>query len=157
MPGMEDTLDFLLAMVGRAHHNLIRQSLERTGLHRGQPPILFALHEGDGIAHSELAARMEVTPATITTAVKRMEKAGLVVRRRDPEDERVQAWLAQGWIDVTGLRMQWWYERFQEVFSALETDQAVSRNWFDPRRPFSAGQFLAYFYSISGGQRKEYM
>jgi DNA-binding MarR family transcriptional regulator len=32
---------------------------------------------------------MEVTPATITNAVKRMEKAGLVVRRRDPEDERV--------------------------------------------------------------------
>ncbi|MHC5050676.1 MAG: hypothetical protein ACYTGK_08695, partial [Planctomycetota bacterium] len=70
---------------------------------------------------------------------------------------QVQAWLAQGWIDLTGPRMQWWHERFREVLEALDTGRAVSRNWFDPRRPFGAGQFLAHLYSISGGQRKEYM
>jgi DNA-binding MarR family transcriptional regulator len=89
MPGIEENLEFLLARVGRAHHSLLRQSLETVGLHRGQPPILVALHQVDGIAQSELAARMEVTPATVTNAVKRMEKAGLVVRRRDTKDERV--------------------------------------------------------------------
>jgi DNA-binding MarR family transcriptional regulator len=89
MAGIEENLEFLLARVGRAHRNLLGQSLEKVGLYRGQPPLLMALHEADGVAQSELAARMEVTPATITNAVKRMEKAGLVVRRRDSEDERV--------------------------------------------------------------------
>jgi DNA-binding MarR family transcriptional regulator len=82
-------LDFLLIRVCRVHHNLARQSLEKTGLHRGQPPILFALGKQDGMTHSELAAKMEVTPAAISNMVKRMEQAGFVVRRRDAEDERV--------------------------------------------------------------------
>jgi DNA-binding MarR family transcriptional regulator len=47
------------------------------------------LWEEEGIMHSELAARSCVQPATITNALKRMEKAGLVERRRDTEDERV--------------------------------------------------------------------
>jgi NAD(P)-dependent dehydrogenase (short-subunit alcohol dehydrogenase family) len=83
--------------------------------------------------------------------------ADALARPLDPEDSQVQAWLAQGWIDLTGPRMHWWHDRFREVLEALDTDRAVSRNWFDPRRPFSAGQFLAHLYSISGGQRKEYM
>jgi len=83
--------------------------------------------------------------------------ADALARPLDPEDSQVQAWLAQGWIDLTGPRMEWWHERFREVLEALDTDRAVSRNWFDPRQPFSAGQFLAHLYSISGGQRKEYM
>lgn len=74
-----------------------------------------------------------------------------------PEDERMQGWLDRGWIDLTGLRMRWWHDRFVEVLHALETDHAVSRRWFDPSRPFGAGQFLGYLYSISGGERKEYM
>ena len=78
-------------------------------------------------------------------------------RPLNPEDERMQAWLARGWIDLTGPRMRWWHDRFAEVLTALETDHAVSRRWFDPSRPFGAGQFLAYFYSISGGERKDYM
>jgi DNA-binding MarR family transcriptional regulator len=82
-------LDFLLIRVCRVHHNLARQSLEKIGLHRGQPPILFALGKQDGMTHSELAAKMEVTPAAISNMVKRMEQAGFVVRQRDAEDERV--------------------------------------------------------------------
>ncbi|MHC4549398.1 MAG: hypothetical protein ACYTEZ_11540 [Planctomycetota bacterium] len=73
------------------------------------------------------------------------------------DDDTVQAWLAQGWVDLTGPRMKWWHARFRDVREALDRDQAVSRNWFNPREPFGAGQFLAYLYSISGGQRKEYM
>jgi DNA-binding MarR family transcriptional regulator len=89
MSSVKDSLEFLLARVGRAHHNLVRQSLEKTGLHRGQPPLLFALSEHDGMTHSQLSAEMEVSPAAISNMVKRMEKAGFVVRRRDTDDERV--------------------------------------------------------------------
>lgn len=84
-----DSLDFLLHRVILAHRGLVRHKMEELGLHRGQPPVLFALQERDGIPNSEMAEFLRITPATLTNKVKRMEKAGLVVRRRDPEDERI--------------------------------------------------------------------
>lgn len=84
-----NSLDFLLRRIILAHHNLSRHKMQELGLHRGQPPVLFALQEHDGIPNSEMAEFLHITPATLTNKVKRMEKAGLVIRRRDPEDERV--------------------------------------------------------------------
>jgi len=84
-----DSFGFLLLHLGRAHHSLIRKQMHRLGLHRGQPPVLFALHKQDGMSNSDLAEFLEITPATLTNKVKRMEKAELVLRRRDPADERV--------------------------------------------------------------------
>jgi DNA-binding MarR family transcriptional regulator len=72
-----------------AHHGLVRQKFRELGLHRGQPPVMFALDEKDGPSNSELAETLRITPATMTNKIKRMERAGLVMRRRDPEDERV--------------------------------------------------------------------
>jgi hypothetical protein len=64
--------------MGRAHYNLVRQSLEKTDLYWGQSPLLFVLSKQDGMIHFQLAAEMEVSPAAITNMVKRMEKAGFV-------------------------------------------------------------------------------
>ena len=69
----------------------------------------------------------------------------------------VAKWMDTGWIDLTGSRMRWWLARFREVHAALEKGPRVSRTWFDPGRPFGAGQFLGYLHSISGGERKGYM
>ncbi len=63
--------------------------LEALGLYRGQPPVLHILHEEDGLTHSALAARLNVTPATVTKMLRRMEKAGWVIRRPDVADQRV--------------------------------------------------------------------
>jgi len=82
-------LDFFLIRVCRAHHRLARQSLHAIGLHRGQPPLMFALGVQEGLTHSDLAEKMEVTPAAVSNMVKRLEHAGFVLRRRDAEDERV--------------------------------------------------------------------
>lgn len=84
-----DSLGFLLLHICRAHHTLIRKQVYTLKLHRGQPPVLFALYRKDGMSNSDLAAFLEITPATLTNKVKRMEKADLVIRKRDPKDERV--------------------------------------------------------------------
>jgi DNA-binding MarR family transcriptional regulator len=62
---------------------------DELGLYRGQPFVLRALWEEEGITHSELADRLHVRPATISNMIKRMEKAGFVERRPDMEDQRV--------------------------------------------------------------------
>ena len=84
-----ETFDFLLLQVGRAQHNLMRRQMHTIGLHRGQPPVLFALYHHDGLSNSNLAKFLEITPATLTNKVKRMEKSDLVIRHRDEDDERV--------------------------------------------------------------------
>jgi len=87
--GIFDSFGFLLVRVVRAHRGMIRHKMHELGLHRGQPHVMFALQKHEGMSNSEMAEFMEITPATLTNMVKRMEKAGLVVRRRDPDDERV--------------------------------------------------------------------
>jgi len=84
-----ESIDFLLAQVCRLHHSRARALLEEFGLFRGQPPLLFALWEKEGLTHSELAKHLHVQPATITKMIKRMERAGFVERRQDAEDQRV--------------------------------------------------------------------
>ncbi len=84
-----ESIDFLLAQVCRLHHSRARTLLEEFGLFRGQPPLLFALWEEEGLTHSELAEHLHVQPATITKMIKRMERAGFIERRQDAEDQRV--------------------------------------------------------------------
>lgn len=84
-----EPLDFLLAQVCHLHYSRAHALLEAIGLYRGQPPVLKALWEQEGLTHTALAERLHVTPATITKMLQRMEKAGFVVRKPDPEDQRV--------------------------------------------------------------------
>jgi DNA-binding MarR family transcriptional regulator len=51
--------------------------------------VLKALWEQEGLTHTALAERLQVTPATITKMLQRMEKAGFILRKPDPEDQRV--------------------------------------------------------------------
>jgi DNA-binding MarR family transcriptional regulator len=85
----KNSLTHSIIQVCRAHRYLLRRALGKTGLHRGQPPVLFALHQNDGLTHSELAQKLEVSPATITNMIRRMEDSGFVVRCRDGTDQRI--------------------------------------------------------------------
>lgn len=79
---------FLLSRVALAHRNMVGREMKGLGMHRGQPPVLFTLVKHEGMSNSEMAEFLDITPATLTNKIKRMEKAGLVIRKRDPEDER---------------------------------------------------------------------
>ncbi len=102
----ETELETLFFRVSKSHRKLAGRLLDAHCFHRGQTPLIFALSQEDGRSNSELADLMEVTPATITNMVKRMEKAGFVQRKRDPADERVKrVWLtSQGKGKVQDLR-----------------------------------------------------
>lgn len=84
-----NALDFLLAQVCRLHYIRAQELLDVIGIYRGQPPVLYLLHEQEGLTQSELAARLEVAPATVTKMLQRLERAGFVQRHTDTEDQRV--------------------------------------------------------------------
>ena len=88
-PNHPKTLDFLLANICHLHHGRARQLFEAIGLHRGQPQVLLALWEQEGLTQTELAGRLKIKPATVTKMLQRMEKTGFIQRKPDAADQRV--------------------------------------------------------------------
>lgn len=77
----------------RAQHRVSTWLLARAGGEGGvsvaQAGVLFALEAEDGMTSSGLARELGVAPAAMTGLSKRMERAGLVERRKDTRDRRV--------------------------------------------------------------------
>ncbi len=123
MPPPEEpkTMDFLLATVARLHHYRVHELVEGLGLYRGQPPLLYELWKQDGRTHSDLAAKMQITPATITRMIQRMEKAGFVQRRPDEHDQRV----SRVYLTEEGRAVQ---SELQAVFERLERETFAGFN-----------------------------
>lgn len=72
---------------------LIRQKFNEAaaeqGLFSGQQDIIFLLVENEGITLSKLAEKLEVSAATASVSVKRMEKAGFILKKQDKNDARI--------------------------------------------------------------------
>jgi len=58
-------------------------------VHIGQEMVLLRLWAQEGPTHTDLAAALGVEAPTVTKALQRMERAGLVQRRPDADDARV--------------------------------------------------------------------
>jgi DNA-binding MarR family transcriptional regulator len=86
---IQDYLGFQLLQAHKAHRARAEAALNKLGLHTGQEMLLLRLWTEEGIPQSQLAAAMGVEPPTATKMLQRMEHAGLIERRPDPEDARV--------------------------------------------------------------------
>lgn len=82
------TISFLLGMICKANRDAAEQELSSVGLRAGQDRLLRRLWDGDGLTQVELAQQMSVQPPTVNKMLGRLEAAGLVERRVDPEDNR---------------------------------------------------------------------
>ncbi len=85
----DKTLGFLIGTVGHLHHHRVQQLMDLLGLFHSQSRLMRLLWHEDGQSHSDLADKMEVTRATVTRLVQRAEKAGLVERKQDMNDQRI--------------------------------------------------------------------
>ena len=121
-----NTLDFLLAQVCHHHHFRANTLLEAIGLYRGQPPVLFALWDQEGLTHTELAERLQNTPATITKMIQRMEKAGFVQRRPDANDQRVsRVYLTEAGRAIQARLQAIWDTMEAETFAGLSDEERL--------------------------------
>jgi DNA-binding MarR family transcriptional regulator len=88
-PIAHQDLGRLLVSVCRLHHTRADQSMDKIGLYRGQARLLMTLAQQDGMTHSEIAERLQISAPAATKVIQRMEEAEYVQRRADPADERV--------------------------------------------------------------------
>ena len=56
----------------------------------GQLPVLLELWNGDGLTQRELLDRLDIEQATMANTLARMQRDGLISRRRHPSDRRAQ-------------------------------------------------------------------
>lgn len=72
---------------------LIRQisndAWSKQGLFSGQQDLIFILLENEGITLNQLADKLEVSTATASVSVKRMEKSGFIIKKTDKSDARI--------------------------------------------------------------------
>ena len=72
---------------------LIRQTFNEAvaeqGLFSGQQDIVLVLAENEGITLSELAKKLDISSATASVSIKRMEKAGFIIKKPDKSDARI--------------------------------------------------------------------
>jgi len=79
----------VLANIGRLQASRLDQMMDQIGLYRGQAILLMILSDQDGLTHSEIAGRLQISPAAATKVIKRLEERSFLQRRPDPSDERV--------------------------------------------------------------------
>jgi len=92
----------LLSQVAQTFRSLADTFMDQIGLHRAQATVLCRLFVQDGLTQTEIAEQLGVQGATVTTMLQRMEEAGLVARRRDPDDNR----LVRVYLTDAGRRLE---------------------------------------------------
>ncbi len=73
----------------RYHRRVMQRCFSECGMFNGHPFMLFLIRREPGITPADIARRMEITPASATVSLKRMEAAGLLRRTADEADHRV--------------------------------------------------------------------
>lgn len=106
--GHDDHIQFsrFISNICRLHATRTDQLIEKIGLYRGQAITLLVLSFEDGLTHSDLAEKMEISPAAATKVIKRLEELKYLERRPDPNDDRVSRvfLLADGWACIERIR-----------------------------------------------------
>jgi DNA-binding MarR family transcriptional regulator len=68
----------------------MKSAFEREmGVSAGTWFSLVLLSKKDGISQGELSQKFEIDPSRVTRLAKRLEREGLILRKRDPEDHRI--------------------------------------------------------------------
>ncbi len=86
----EHRLIFLLTVAYRRVQRAIEQETAAHDLTSAQAGVLFFLGRNDGALIGDVSQALDIVPSAMTGLADRMERAGLVKRRRDGEDGRSQ-------------------------------------------------------------------
>ncbi len=84
--------EMLAQHLRQAYRGAVQAELDAAGLHEVSHPLLLCILQGaaqdQGLTQRELAQRLEVSPAAVTTSLKSLEKRGYIHREPEPGDAR---------------------------------------------------------------------
>ena len=85
----EDCIGRQLILLRGAQQHYLDRALRELGLYCGQDTLLLHVSQEEGLTQVQLAQRICCEPQTINKTLRRMQNAGLIERRSDPEDGRL--------------------------------------------------------------------
>lgn len=68
----------------------VHKTMPEHDLHMGQLPVLEYVMEHEGCTQVEIAQALSVSPASIATSTKRLQRSGLLEKRGDDENLRIK-------------------------------------------------------------------
>ncbi len=87
---------YLANHVARLFKRGLEARITPMGLSTGTFPVLLELWQRDGRTQKQLVGALGIEQATMANTLNRMERDGLVIRRKDDTDGRVQrVWLTE--------------------------------------------------------------
>lgn len=88
----------------RLRRHLEQHAEQRAGISVVQAGALFALLKQDGALSTEVASQLDIAPSAMTGLADRMVRAGLLERRVDAQDKRInRLWLTDHGREVAAI------------------------------------------------------
>ncbi|CUI01963.1 MarR family winged helix-turn-helix transcriptional regulator [Leisingera aquaemixtae] len=92
----ENSAGYLVNHTARLFAAGLQERITPLGITIGQFPILLELWIKDGVTQRELLEKLALEQATLANTLNRMERDGLIVRKKHPADARSQQiWLTE--------------------------------------------------------------
>ena len=86
----KESAAYLANLLAKGASRALQARADGAGFAPGQLPVLMELWSGDGLTQRALLDRLDIEQATMANTLSRMERDGLVTRRRHPKDGRAQ-------------------------------------------------------------------
>ncbi len=93
---------YLINHLARLFVSALQKEIKPLGLTTGVFPIMVHLWERDGLSQKELVQQVGIEQATMANTLTRMERDGLITRRRDSSDKRMQ----HIWLTIRGRNLR---------------------------------------------------
>ena len=120
----------LMGVTDRTLKRSISKKVENTGVYRSQHRLLMILGKHPDCSQTELAERLEISPAAVAVSLKKLEKSGFISRQCQENDNRVNQVVIteKGWkiIDLSTQYFKEMENAFLSDFSEEELKQLQS-------------------------------
>jgi len=123
----DQSAGYLVNHLARIFARGLAARIKPLGLTTGTFPALLELWDRDGLTQKQLVERLDIEQATMANTLARMERDGLVTRRKDETDGRVQrVWLTERARALQAPATAAAMEENAAALSALSTEERAT-------------------------------
>lgn len=123
---IEDEIRELLDVITVKKRRSYSNGLRALDLHIGQDQLLCRLSQKDGVTQSQLSESLNCEPPTIANTVKSLETYGLIERKRDGQDARVnRVYLTEKGKEIIAPVKKVWRHEQDKLLEGMTAEELV--------------------------------
>lgn len=123
---IENEIRELLEVISVKKRRSYSNQLRALDLHIGQDQLLCRLSQQDGVTQSQLSESLNCEPPTIANTVKSLETYGLIERKRDVNDARVnRVYLSEKGKKIIAPVKEVWQSEQDKLLEGLTEEELI--------------------------------